>query len=158
MWFFKWFRKEHRHYHHKHEDPVSLEILRVLEDLRYLYTAILVELRKTHAGKLQFRYQGEIIMALAMNTIQSVNVAVEELDAKGRKVVPAGAISWASSDETVLTVTPSADTFSADVVAVGAVGKATITATDGVLVGSLEVDVTAAPAVVLNLIPGIPTP
>jgi hypothetical protein len=135
------------------------DILKSFKEILNLYV-LLFELfwGKRAEKKLQFLSQGEKIMALALNTIQSVNVAVQELDAKGNVVLPVGPISWVSSDPTIVTVNVAADTFSADVVAVGAVGKATITATDGSLVGSLEVDVTAAPAVVLNLIPGIPTP
>ena len=64
---------------------------------------------------------------------------------------PGSAVTWASSDETIITVTPNVDGVSATVVATGKLGVATITAAAGNLTATDDVTVVAGPAATLTL-------
>lgn len=67
-------------------------------------------------------------------------------DAAGNAGIFNGPLSYTVSDSTIVKITPSADTLSVDVERVGPLGTATVTATDGVVTQSFEVDVVASEA------------
>ena len=102
-------------------------------------------------------------MSLILTTVQKAPVALRALDAKGNPASFDGPATFETTDPTIVSlgnVTPT----SCDLVA-GAVGTAQIRATvdadlgAGVrpLVGILDIEVLAAEAVTLELVPGPPT-
>ena len=70
-----------------------------------------------------------------MTDSQHVTLTAQPVDAKGFPAQVDGGLSWASSDETVVTVTPAADGMSADISAVSP-GTAKVTATGDADLGS----------------------
>ena len=87
--------------------------------------------------------------------------------AKGNPAVLDGALTWASSNEAIITVTAGTDDgMSATMVAVGPVGTAQISARgdadrgDGVreIVGTLDVEVIGGEAMVITIGPASTTP
>lgn len=95
---------------------------------------------------------------------QQVDLSIQPVDKKGKPAQLDGIPVWASSDETVITVTPSADGLSA--VAVGvAPGQARVVVTAdadlgaGVtdITGTLEFNVVAGSAATINITAGAPT-
>ena len=72
-------------------------------------------------------------------------------DAAGNPGVFAGPLSYHSSDDSVIKLTPSADTLSVAVERVGPLGTGiTVTATDGVVTQSFTVDVVSSEAKDIN--------
>jgi hypothetical protein len=104
----------------------------------------------------RLRRKAVVLMAFDLGDDQEFDLTVGEVDARGNPVdVAPGSITFASSDETLLTVTPDAtDGSLAVVAAVGPVGSASVTATstDG-LSGSLDVNIVTEAAVGLSLTP-----
>lgn len=94
---------------------------------------------------------------------QQVGLTIAITDKKGNPAQVDGAPTWASSDETVVTVTAAADGMSANVVAV-APGSARVVVTAdadlgaGVtpLTGTLDFSVTAGGATAIAITPGTP--
>lgn len=103
-------------------------------------------------------------MAFLLTDVQMVTVDVAFADAEGNPADVEGAPVWASSDESVLTVTPSDDGFGADVSSVGPLGSAQVSVTadadlgEGTteVIGLLDVEVVASAAVAATLTPGTP--
>ena len=103
----------------------------------------------------------ENIMA-TLTATQQLTASINPKDRKGNAAQVAD-VTWASSDETVATVVPSADGKSALVVA-GAPGSGRITVNadadlgEGVspLIGELAIDVTAGTATVIDVTAGAP--
>lgn len=100
---------------------------------------------------------------LALTDIQKDNLAIQAVDAAGNPVtLPAGAVTWTSSNDTVVSVAPSADGMSADIAAVGPLGTAQIGVsvvvdpTQPPLTGSLDVTVGASAAATIQIVPGTP--
>ncbi len=100
--------------------------------------------------------------AILTATQKLVGCAIDPRDSKGNPAPVDGVPQWATSDPAVVTVTPSADGLSADVVAVG-LGTAQVSVVADAdldagetreLTGTLDVQVKAAEAVTL----GITTP
>lgn len=75
--------------------------------------------------------QGTTAMAITLTDIQHVPAALQELDAAGNPVPAdfAAPPTWTSSDDTVVTVTPSADGTTADISTTGKLGSAQVTVT-----------------------------
>jgi len=104
-------------------------------------------------------------MAFQLQDDQQVELAISYLDAAGNPATVDGSTSWASSDETVLTVEPSADGTSATARAVGPLGTAQVQTTadadlgEGVVAisGVLDVEVIASQAVTATITPGEPS-
>jgi hypothetical protein len=102
-------------------------------------------------------------MSLTLSVIQGVQLSVLPTDAEGNPVPVDGMVSWASSDESVLSVVISADRWLAEVRAV-APGRAQIVVSADVRVGPgvapitdvLEIDVIPAQAVSMNISAGRP--
>ncbi len=102
-------------------------------------------------------------MATTLTDIQHVAVTLAEKDAAGN-VVPSdfpAPPTWASSDDTVVTVSPSADGSNADVATTGKLGTATITVNgttaDGrPIVGRGDVTVTTSAPATIELTFGTP--
>jgi hypothetical protein len=100
--------------------------------------------------------------ALALLDNQHCPLTIQAVDAAGNPAtLPAGAVTWTSSNDTVVTVTPSADGMSADVSAVGPLGTAQIGVSVAVdasttLTGSLDVTVSAGSAATIQIVPGTP--
>lgn len=108
-------------------------------------------------------------MAFVLKDGQQVPLALKVLDAEGNPATVEGAPSWQSSDTSLVTVTPDAADPAravASTVPGPGVGTATVSATvdadlgEGVMpIGaSLDIDVVAADAAVVNLEPGTPEP
>ena len=87
--------------------------------------------------------------SLSLTDVQSSTLTASLLDALGQEV-SGQTIAWASTNGQVVSVTPSADTYSAKVSAV-AVGTATVTATSGALSASFEFTVASSGPVSLTL-------
>lgn len=103
-------------------------------------------------------------MAFQIHDFEQVPVTLQALDAEGNPA--AVTYSWASSDETVASVTDNGD-GAATIVASpgdGGLGTATITGTvtdtsDGDTIdATFEVEVVAGDALTVNIIPGTPEP
>jgi hypothetical protein len=100
-----------------------------------------------------------------MTDTQQVVLTVAFLDKKGNPAVVQGPPTWASSDPTIVAVTPSADGLSATAVAAGPEGQATVTVTgdadpgDGVVnvTGTLDITIGPSQAVNVGITPGAPT-
>lgn len=101
---------------------------------------------------------------LAMTNSQKATATIAIVDKAGQPAPVDGIPVWASSDATIITVTPAADGMSADVVAVGPLGKANVSVTAdadlgaGVksIFGILEVEITQGEAVGITLTLGEP--
>jgi hypothetical protein len=107
--------------------------------------------------------QGENIMAV-INDVQSVPLSLVKNvpdPTAGGKTVPApvvGPVVWSSSDLTIVTVTPSADTLTAVAKAVGPNGTATVTAVADGLTATLDITVVDSEVASLTIVAGTPTP
>lgn len=102
---------------------------------------------------------------LALLDNQHCPLALQAADAAGNPTtLPAGSVTWTSSNPSVAVVTPSADGMTADVAAVGPLGTAQIgvsvqvdpTGATAPLTGSLNVTVSAGAAATINVVPGTP--
>lgn len=105
--------------------------------------------------------QGTTHMAKTITDIQHVAITLQEKDAAGN-VVPfdfPAPPTWASSDDTIVTVSPSADGSNADVATTGKLGDATITVNgttaDGrPIIGRGDVTVTTSAPATIELVFG----
>jgi hypothetical protein len=99
---------------------------------------------------------------------QEVPVSVAFTDDHGNPAQVDGAPTWASSDDTILSVTPAADGLSAIVAAVGPDGSAQVSVTANAnmdpngapipVMGLLGIDVVSGAAASAVLTPGAPVP
>lgn len=119
--------------------------------VKLVFTAHLDDGTSTEVTKMELRDDQQVLL-----TIQPV-------DAKGKPAVVDGAPTWASSDETVVTLVPSADGMSAMASGVSpGTGRVVVTADadlgSGVtpLSGSLDFSITAGNAVSITITPGTP--
>lgn len=104
-------------------------------------------------------------MALVLTDIQKVSLSITPTSAAGNPAPVDGAPVWTSSDESVLTVTASADGLSAEAVTTGKLGVAQVSVSadadlgEGVttITGVLDVEVKASEAVSLAVSAGTPT-
>jgi len=102
---------------------------------------------------------------LLLTDLQQVDLSVAFTDAAGNPAPVDGAPVWSSSDETVLTVTASADGMTATAVTTGKLGQAQISVTGDAdlgagttsVAGTLDVTVQASAAVAANIGAGTPT-
>lgn len=103
-------------------------------------------------------------MSLILTATQQVNLSVSFVDKAGNAAKVDGLPVWTSSDSNILTVTPSEGGLSAMVATVGPVGTAQVSVQadadlgEGVtaLIGTLDVEVVAAQAVVAVLAAATP--
>lgn len=107
-------------------------------------------------------------MALIMTDTQQAALSFTVVDAKGNPAQIDGTPTWASVDETTVTVTPAADGLSAVVKAVGPVTSEGTSVQVSVqvdadlgtgvtpLIGTLDVTIVAGTAVAVNLAAGTP--
>ncbi len=99
---------------------------------------------------------------LALLDNQHCPLAIQAVDAAGNPAtLPAGAVTWTSSNPSVAAITPSADGMTCDVAAVGPLGTAQIGVSVAVdatttLTGSLDVTVSAGAAATIQIVPGTP--
>lgn len=101
-------------------------------------------------------------MAVTLPDDKQFTATISVVDAKGNPALIDGIATWASSDPTLVAVTPSVDGLSALVVAVGALGTTQVTVTadadlgSGVraITGLLDVTVVAGEAVGLTVTAG----
>lgn len=108
-------------------------------------------------------------MAFELLTTQQVPLTLQAEDSAGQVVADPGTRTWASTDETVVTVSAPDGDGNVTVVAVGAPGTATVTVSDvepdtndgagATFVGSLDfiVSAPADPITQIVLTPGTPT-
>lgn len=97
--------------------------------------------------------------SIAMTNSQQATATIQPVDKKRQPAPVDGVPVWASSDETIITVTPAADGLSAVVAAVGPLGAAKVSVTAdadlgaGVssIFGSLDVTVTQGQAVGMTI-------
>lgn len=130
-----------------------------------------LQLRRRRANG--FRFWAEIpgkpiqeltTMSLILKDDQKVKLSILPVDAKGNPAAVDGVPVWASSDDGVIAVIPSADGLSATATAVGKVGTAQVSVTadadlgDGVsnIAGVLDVTVVAGQAVSVGVTAGTP--
>ena len=96
------------------------------------------------------------VMSVTLTDTEKVSLTVEPEDTKGAPTTDS-TLSWSeSSGGTVVTLQPSADGTSCEVVA-GMPGTSTVTVTDGTLSGTEVVTVTAGPVATLVVTAGTPT-
>lgn len=92
---------------------------------------------------------------ITMTNSQQATATIKPVDKKGQPAPVDGVPVWASSDETIITVTPSTDGMSAVVAAVGPLGAAKVSVTadadlgpgTSAIFGSLDVTITQGQAV-----------
>ncbi len=101
--------------------------------------------------------------ALQLTDIQHCPLSISAVDAAGNPTtLPAGSVTWSSSDPKVATVTPAADGMTADVAAVGPLGNAQVVVSVLVdpakpaLTGTLDVTVVASAAATIQITAGAP--
>jgi hypothetical protein len=100
-----------------------------------------------------------------MTNSQKATATIKPVDAKKQPAAVDGVPVWATSDATIVTVTPAADGLSAVVAAVGPLGTANISVTGDAdlgaevkpIFGTLSVTVTAGQAVGFEIVLGEPT-
>lgn len=90
---------------------------------------------------------------------QQVTLTLQgEDDAGNQASLPPGtSATWAVGDDTLLTITPSPDTLSANVVAQGKLGNTQVTVTVGTLQGVLGVTIQASALATIAVVPGTPS-
>ena len=100
---------------------------------------------------------------LSLTDIQHCSLTLVADDGAGNPTtLPAGTVTWASSNTSIAAVTPAADGMSADVAAVGPLGTAQISVSVVVdpaqppLTGTLDVSVGASAAATIQIVPGTP--
>lgn len=106
----------------------------------------------------------EGVTQMNMTDSQKVDLTIQPVDAKGKPALLDGVPTWASSDETVVTVVAAADGLSATVSAV-AMGSARVVVTGdadlgtGVtpITGTLDFTITAGQAISINVTAGTPS-
>jgi hypothetical protein len=104
-----------------------------------------------------------LLVATKINIMQKLPVKLLITDAKGNPAAVDGAPTW-TVDNNLITLTPSADGMSCDCAAAGGIGTSTVTATvdadlgAGVtpILGTLDIEIDAGPATVVQLQPGAP--
>lgn len=107
--------------------------------------------------------KGNKIMAV-INDIQSVPLSLVKFvpdPTAGGKTIEApvtGPVVWTNGDATVITLTPSADTFTAVAAAVGPDGTSTITAVADGLTATIDITVVDSEVASLTIVAGTPTP
>jgi hypothetical protein len=122
-------------------------------------------------GELTFNaaYRGSTFKGVTKMLLRDdfkVTLFVAPVDKFGNPATIDGAAVWASSDETVATVVPSADSLSCDVLPVGKVGSVQISATadadmgDGIkpVSGTIDIEVVAGETVSMGVAAGAPVP
>ena len=110
------------------------------------------------------KHLGGPSVAFQLHDFEQVSVTAEALDAEGNPA--SGSLAWASSDDTVVSVTDNGDGSALITASPGAGGLGTATvsadftdASDGdVHTGAFEVEVIAGDAVAVNIVPGTPEP
>lgn len=78
-----------------------------------------------------------------MTDSQKATLKIQPVDKRGNPTAETGKPVWASSDATLVTVSPSADRLSCDILAVGALGNCQVTVNDGTATGILDVTIVA---------------
>ncbi len=157
------------------------ELSAIREELaaqRELLLKILAALQPLLAVKILFtvELEGQIIQgeSISMTNSQQATATIQPVDKRNQPAPVDGVPVWASSDETIVTVTPAADGMSAVVAAVGPLGAAKVSVTAdadlgaGVssIFGTLDVTITQGQAVGINITlgdateqgSGVPTP
>lgn len=147
--------------------PILQQILRLEQSNAETLAQLLKIVRGDPAIGFQFfdDNTGVPIMAATLRDDQNIPLTIQPVDAKGKPALLDGVPTWASSDETVITVTAAADGLSATAAAV-APGSARITVSgDGDLgsgvtpiTGTLDVSVTGGGAVSITINAGAPVP
>ncbi len=103
-------------------------------------------------------------MAITITDSQAFTATVSAVDAKGNSALIDGAPTWTSSDPLLLSVTPSPNSLSAHVAAVGPLGAAQVKVTADadvgagvhLLTGVLDVTIIGGAAVSLTIAPSVP--
>ena len=92
-----------------------------------------------------------------LTNTQKVTLTATPLDSKGNVADVTGLpVAWVSSDPSVGTLTPSADGKTCDFITNDVSGNTTVTATFGNISGSLDITVTLAPVVIVEITAGTP--
>lgn len=146
---------------------------------REVLNKILAAFEPSLAVKILFavELEGQITqgaLSITMTNSQQATASIQPVDKRNQPAPVDGIPVWASSDETIVTVTPAADGMSAVVAAVGPLGTAKISVTadadlgTGVssIFGTLDVTITQGQAVGMTITlgpateqgSGIPTP
>lgn len=138
----------------------------IYEELRrqtVLLTGILDAVKPSIATKIIFtvELEGKILKGdhIKMTNSQQATASIKIVDKRGQPAPVDGIPVWASSDETIVTVTPAVDGMSAVVAAVGPLGTAKVSVTadadlgTGVssIFGSLDVTITQGQAVGIEI-------
>lgn len=100
------------------------------------------------------------MLNVTITDTEQVPLQINFTDAKGHTTTPATAPTWASSDPTIVAVTPSADGTSAIAAAAANLGVAQVTVTSVVngetLTAVVAITVLAGAAVIENITAGVP--
>lgn len=96
-------------------------------------------------------------MSVALQIGQSVGLTISFLDAGGMPAAKPGAVTWTTSDATVVSVTPNTnDDTQAIAVSVKEGATATLSATSGGLSATVDISVGAGPAISASIAAGTP--
>ncbi len=91
-----------------------------------------------------------------LTDVQKVAASLSFKDAAGNAAEVSGTPTWTTSDPSILTVTPAADGLSAEIAAVGPLGTAQISVTDGNLTAIQAIQVTGSAATQIGFNLGTP--
>lgn len=95
-------------------------------------------------------------MSVKLDATQQVPLTAVFKDKAGNAATLSGVPTWASSDETIVTLTPAADGLSATAATVGALGTATVTASIDGVSASIDIEVDAGVAATAEIDAGTP--
>lgn len=96
--------------------------------------------------------------AVIMKDNEQVHASLEFDDAKGFATVDASAVSWSVDDPTVCAAVPDTDGSGGCTFVAGNPGSAVATVTDGVVSGTVAIDVTAGDVASIKVTLGDPVP
>lgn len=173
--------EKHHHDEHNQETQEVLLLIAILNEEKKqteLLSQLVALATPPPAARIKFRVElnGKIIKGdhIKMTNSQQATATIQIVDKLGQPAPVDGIPVWATSDATIVTVTPAADGMSAVVATVGPLGSAKVSVTadadlgTGVssIFGSLDVTVTQGQAVGINITlgdateqgSGIPTP
>lgn len=141
---------------------VRQELSEIKDEIAKISAALppLPAIRFIFSGQIEGQEKQENIMSLLMTDVQKSTLSIAPVDAKGNPApVEAGSVAWSAADNTLVTLTPSADGLSCDCAAAGPLGTtqvnvqadADLGAGVTTIAGTLDVQIAASQAVSLNI-------
>lgn len=108
---------------------------------------------------------GDLMAAVTMTATQEFECTISPVDKKGNPATLDGVPEWLTDNPAVLALTPAADGLSCKVTAVGMIGVANVQVTGDAdmgagstpIIGTIDCEVTAGQAIMINITPGAPS-